>query len=700
MIAHPIRWQAPQPLWARFGATVAAAATAPDQTRPAILGFKTDEFADQLIAMLAADPRQLGQVIARPETWRSPTGETPDLVERVPLPRIARALARRRKGRAARTAVDPTTDVLSVNENGVTRALPLKLYHPAHQRHYLVAANLVCGLAGFPDHALGTGGGEQVGFVLRRLLPVTSASDEPREEYAFVRNGSARWQRVSPDAGPSDPFARSVDHEEMLPLFPVSFRDDTDHPRRLLAGLIPVGRREEYMTSGAYRQAPTAVAPSSSTTGTPTPSATPAPSTAISERKEQFKLDVAEPWKNLVRAAHATRARMYDPILVPSPSDVPQRRTTARQFNEQAQSQSWLILLDFADYLAHHLPNVWDAVQGGAPRTPLTNAQQRLLTWLNGADPVPASGWQLAPTQFVASMREALRQVSTQSVRTNLERADNTYPHALSTGLSWPSFFYLLAGVRETSALERFNVAGKHQSLATLTGLTPDPNDVEATPSTTTAETEAAYLDKLVQLVVGAIDVQQPAAPTPPVPFAAQLRDAMKTTQGDPGWFVLRCVYVRTDCGPLHPPVLSARSQRFQLASFFDPDAPARPIRIALPIDTTAAGMRKFNKNTAFVISDALCGQLQRAKGLGLADLVLSVLPWPFHKDLDVGAGGIGPCKNSGGNLGMICSLSIPIITICALILLMMIVLVLDMIFKWIPWFIVCFPLPGFKAKK
>jgi hypothetical protein len=48
----------------------------------------------------------------------------------------------------------------------------------------------------------------------------------------------------------------------------------------------------------------------------------------------------------------------------------------------------------------------------------------------------------------------------------------------------------------------------------------------------------------------------------------------------------------------------------------------------------------------------------------------------------------------------MICSLSIPIITICALILLMMIVLVLDVIFKWIPWFIVCFPLPGFKAKK
>ena len=47
----------------------------------------------------------------------------------------------------------------------------------------------------------------------------------------------------------------------------------------------------------------------------------------------------------------------------------------------------------------------------------------------------------------------------------------------------------------------------------------------------------------------------------------------------------------------------------------------------------------------------------------------------------------------------MICTLSIPIITICALILLMIIVLLLDFIFRWLPFFIICFPLPRFKAK-
>ena len=47
----------------------------------------------------------------------------------------------------------------------------------------------------------------------------------------------------------------------------------------------------------------------------------------------------------------------------------------------------------------------------------------------------------------------------------------------------------------------------------------------------------------------------------------------------------------------------------------------------------------------------------------------------------------------------MICSLSIPIITLCAMILLICIVMLLDFIFRWVPWFIACFPLPRFKGK-
>jgi len=89
-----------------------------------------------------------------------------------------------------------------------------------------------------------------------------------------------------------------------------------------------------------------------------------------------------------------------------------------------------------------------------------------------------------------------------------------------------------------------------------------------------------------------------------------------------------------------------------------------------------------------------LCGQVQRAKGLGLVDLVRSVLPFPLHKDLDVGD--MQACSKANGDslqLGMICSLSIPIITLCALILLLIMVSLLDIIFRWMPWFAVCFPI-------
>jgi hypothetical protein len=201
-------------------------------------------------------------------------------------------------------------------------------------------------------------------------------------------------------------------------------------------------------------------------------------------------------------------------------------------------------------------------------------------------------------------------------------------------------------------------------------------------------------VDKLVALVVRALE-KDSAKAAPPPPLAAQ--PVLDTREGT---FVIRCVYERPFCGPLDPPIVSEPSAQFQMAGFFDPDAPARPIRIALPIDTTPAGLRKFDKNTAFMISDVLCGQMQRLRGITFVDLVLSVLPWPFHKDLPSAGGKAGPCKSGGVEMGMICTFSLPIITICALILLMIIVLLFDIIFRWIPFFIMCFPLPRFKGKK
>jgi hypothetical protein len=202
-------------------------------------------------------------------------------------------------------------------------------------------------------------------------------------------------------------------------------------------------------------------------------------------------------------------------------------------------------------------------------------------------------------------------------------------------------------------------------------------------------------VDHRVQLVRLALP-QETTAPMPAPALAAQALLDVRD-----GWFVLRCVFERPNCGPLEPPIVSAPTQPFQLAGFFDPDAPARPIRIALPIDTSPAGLRKFDKNTVFMVSDILCGQIDRVKALSLGDLVRSVLPWPLHKELSVPD--TGPCTdkdNPSLSLGMLCSLSIPIITICALLLLMIIVNLLDIIFRWLPYFLICFPVPGLKGKK
>jgi hypothetical protein len=158
---------------------------------------------------------------------------------------------------------------------------------------------------------------------------------------------------------------------------------------------------------------------------------------------------------------------------------------------------------------------------------------------------------------------------------------------------------------------------------------------------------------------------------------AAILPESPKLAPGSGIYYVVRCVYDRPRCERLQPPLVSSRSVPFELSSFFDPDAPARPLRIPLPVDTSPAGLRKFPRNVAFMISDQLRKQMNRVQGVKLADL---------------DDGNIGN-EDGGISLGMICSFSIPIITICALILLLVIVFLLNIVFWWLPFFRICLPL-------
>ncbi len=50
---------------------------------------------------------------------------------------------------------------------------------------------------------------------------------------------------------------------------------------------------------------------------------------------------------------------------------------------------------------------------------------------------------------------------------------------------------------------------------------------------------------------------------------------------------------------------------------------------------------------------------------------------------------------DSSISVGQLCMFSFPIIMICALVLLLMMVLVLNVVFWWLPFFRFCLPLPG-----
>jgi hypothetical protein len=171
-------------------------------------------------------------------------------------------------------------------------------------------------------------------------------------------------------------------------------------------------------------------------------------------------------------------------------------------------------------------------------------------------------------------------------------------------------------------------------------------------------------LDAALGKALAAVPAPAPAAP---VPFPKL--DPRGATQ-----YVLRCVYQRPRCGALRPALVSGKTAAFTLAPFFDPDAPARPVRIVLP-DPSVASLRRFKKSVGIVTSAALRKQMARISGLKDA--------------LD------GKFSAAGGGIELdeICTFSIPIITLCAFIVLMIFLVLLNLVFWWLPFLKICFPL-------
>lgn len=666
---HQVQWTAPAPLLGR----------APDLSetgrialrRPAILRFASDSFMEEFHRALETDPSKLAGLEVQYETWRGPGVSAPA----VPQPargasRMEQKLARMKVSAERRLSMfggpggvalaePPATTVVTVDRDQTSATRTLKLYQPAHQRFYLVTAALVCRRPGLPDRAVDAARQEKTTFVVRRVRTTTDSATNTtrRAEYGFIAgSGGGSWRLIA------SPDAALAPGEEKLPLFAVNFQDDGEKKRRVLAGLVPAGRRDTYV--GASEQSSSAT-PAPVDTGTGNAADPGAPPPPVDPRIALLSADVIEPWKALVLGAAKTAEQIANTQNVGHPMDGAHQAS-----RENIQVGSWYVLLDFATFLDRQLKPVWLAIKDGA--TPPEQAQLDVVNAIKGALRPASPNFSL---QTPATLADALKAVT--RFRTPLEQASGDFSFTTHPTVDWPDFVFALADAELDGPVP---------------AVTLPPLPAGAKPLTPT-QTVLRKISALRDLIAAAL----PATPTdavPDLPLAAQPVMAPDET----ALFVVRCVFERPECGPINPPLLSAPSREFELAGFFDPDAPARPIRIALPVDTSPAGLRRAPKNTAFMVSDMLCGQINRAKGLGLVDLVMSVLPFPLHKDLD--SGGPTPCKtDTNASLGMICSLSIPIVTICALILLIIMVSILDYIFRWLPYFIFCFPLPKFSAK-
>jgi len=679
---------------------------------PSLLRFDGDDFMERMLATLAERPQDLPQLVAKTESWQKQGEATPlppSLQADTPATsRPARALARARSllgfRRTAKPAESPATTA-RVPAVAVAPERPtLKLFQPVHQRYYLAAAHLVCEQPGLPPRFAGAG--DKSSFVIRRLFGSAA------EEYGFVKGADGHPAWVAAEPGKLAPG------EELLPVFPMSYTPPGGNPRPLLAGMIPVARHDDYRFAG--KRSPPAVAG-----GTPAS----ADWSRADELKALARMKVFAPWQGLIeRAMQSLIQGTQRPSTESDAITLGQARKAVQTLNDQLAEASWRLLQDFREFLAAHLPDVETRLGQPAPAAP-TDAAGWLLrglqqsAWATSLQEDLAANSSLSAAllkgtrPFSTSLRTALVDIGaeTGSVSQDLDASDRPFP--LPASKPWPTFALPLVladagpgaanatatGVRLLLPLAEVTPSFKPPVPPPAGSTTPPLSQVFGSPDAIQDKAIAAlesWFRLLEQAIDEAVTANRSGTARPQASSAARLARELGKMQDEdagPPRYVIRFVHQRCDCGPLHPPLISAPSEVFELAGFFDPEAPMRPIRIALPFDTSPGGLRKFGKNSAFIMSDLLCGQMKRVRRLGFGDLVLSVLPWPFHKDLDLSAS--GPCNDAGRNFGTICSLSIPIITIVAFILLIVIATLLDLIFRWLPFLIACFPVPGLKGK-
>ncbi len=574
---HDVKWLAPTPVWSRdrFGSENYRNGAF---NKPAILRFDNDEFMEELMSMIAYDPDRMPEWLAVEETWREPMRKPPavaTLQRAEPISRLSKRLQKLRieqkTGGTLPAVPAPAQPPITLNAD-----LPFKLYQPAQQRYYLVAASLVCRNAGLPDRTIDAGKQEQVRFVVRRVAPNDeNQTDSPDlsgsdfTEYAFVTTELGfMWKQVDPD----NALELETD-EERLPLFAMNF-DHNKQKRRILSGLVPVGRREAYLAAPRKEDMEGPVDLGEGIVGPTSPLGV------------LFQSEVAEPWKVLEELAFTAEESMIPDTQGLIPDDDLDARNAAednaiatlKATREQIQTASWYVLLDFAIFLRDRLPRVWDELNGHTvvPGLELDTEKQLKNTILSisqtselrtelSAD--SGSHFSTTPTSLLAALNAALAaEDDLENIDTELNFGGATAANTDAQGNAWPSFVFPLAHPRvainespplvSSVLIESDDYRGPYAETGGGAGSAGRLIDLQAT---------LEKIDALIPLVEASL----PDTGKPP-PELEPIRPPFETREP---WFVIRCVYERPNRTDATVPTRVVL--RFGCATATDPDPDA-----------------------------------------------------------------------------------------------------------------------------
>jgi hypothetical protein len=490
----------------------------------------------------------------------------------------------------------------------------VKLYQPAHQRFYLVTASLVCRMRGLPDRRVQPQQQERAAIVIRRVEPTN-----PQGTVDITRPKSFRelaW--CGPAAGWTDLEGGLPEGtvEEELPMFPVTFPVERalDTRRTRSARSGRRNGRSAASRPSAQRTVWAALLPVGRREEYETAPGAPAVEAEDLDGDTTFSDD---PRWNRIRATALLALQALR-----------EKASEAGNATDEEDLRDALVfaVLDLLDLFDDELPLLYNRIASGSTdASGLPAAQRTLFVHLRGTTVQASDTW----LDVMQAVQAAAADVRTGAPEAALGALDPAVVRdaIVRLGVFWPG----------------------HTARASETAFYTGLRDV-------LAATEEPALD-------------DPAARPPDGPPPVQVLEGSQ--------YIVRCIYERPRCAPHETRTVSAPSRLFTMASFFDPEAPARPLKVALPVDPSVSSLRNSAKGVSFLFSEQLRKQVQRVQDVTLEDL--------DNGDLNDGG---------GVSIGMICSLSIPIITICALILLLIIVNLLNIVFWWLPYFKICFPIP------